>query len=74
MPEARHYAYNYTVIDPMDNMCIQVTTTTREIDTVTNPEVIPIPAYNEEYICKYYSYDTQKWYVDAAFTTEWIPS
>ena len=74
MPEARRYAYNYAVIDPMDNMCIHVMTSTREIDTVANPDYIEIPTYNENYLCKYYSYDTQKWYVDAAFTTEWIPS
>lgn len=73
MPEARRYAYNYAVIDPMDNMCIQVMTRTSEIDTTENPEVIPIPTYNEEYLFKYYNRENGKWYVDAAFTTEWIP-
>ena len=74
MPEARRYAYTYAIIDPTDNMCVEVCTQTNEIDTTAHPEAIPIPTYNEEYLCKYYSYDTQKWYVDAAFTTEWIPS
>ena len=74
MPEARRYAYNYAVIDPVDNMCVQVLTRTSEIDLTTNPDYIEIPTYNEEYLFKYYSYDTQKWYEDAEFTIEWIPS
>ena len=74
MPEARRYAYNYAVIDPVDNMCVQVLTRTSEIDLTTNPDYIEIPTYNEEYLFKYYSYDTHKWYEDAEFTIEWIPS
>lgn len=74
MPEARRYAYNYAIIDPVDNMCVQVLTRTSEIDLTTNPDYIEIPTYNEEYLFKYYSYDTQKWYEDAEFTIEWIPS
>ena len=74
MPEARRYAYAYAVIDPTDNMCIEVCSMTREMDTDANPEYISIPSYNEDYLLKYYSYDTQKWYTDAAFTNEWIPS
>lgn len=74
MPEARRYAYTYAIVDPTDNMCVEVCTQTNEIDVTAHPEAIPIPTYNEEYLCKYYSYDTQKWYVDAAFITEWIPS
>ena len=74
MAESRRYAYNYALIDLTDNMCIEVSTRTIEVDTVAHPEYIPIPTYNEEYICKYYSYETQKWYEDAEFTIEWIPS
>ena len=74
MSEARRYAYNYAVIDPVDNMCIQACTKTLEVDTTAYPEFIPIPTYNEEYLCKYYSYETQKWYEDEACTIEWIPS
>ena len=74
MPEARRYAYNYAIIDPVDNMCIEVRTTTREVDTEANPDYIVIPTYNEDYLLKYYNYDTQKWYEDAEFTIEWIPS
>lgn len=72
MPEARRYAYNYAHIDE-DNMCDEVVTRTKEIDTVANPDWIVIPTYNEEYIMKYYNRENGKWYVDAAFTTEWIP-
>lgn len=74
MHEARRYAYSYAVIDPVDNMCIQVMTRTTGIDTTANPEVIPIPAYNEEYICKYYNRENGKWYEDAVFTIEWTTS
>lgn len=74
MPEARHYAYKYAIIDPVDNMCIEVRTQTNEVDTTVHPEYIPIPEYNEEHIFKYYSYETRKWYEDAVFTIEWTPS
>ena len=74
MAEIRRYAYTYAIVDPTDNMCVEVCTQTNEIDTTAHPEAIPIPTYNEEYLCKYYSYDTQKWHVDATFTTEWIPN
>ena len=73
MPETRRYAYAYAEIDPVDNMCVGVLSRTSELNT-TGTNFVPIPSYNEGYIMKYYSYDTQKWYVDAAFTTEWIPS
>ena len=74
MPGARRYAYKYSVIDPVDNMCVQVLTRTLEADTTAHPEYIPILEYNEEYLFKYYSYETQKWYEDEACTIEWIPS
>ena len=73
MAEARHYAYTYAIIDPADNMCVEIRTQTYEIDTTAHPEYISIPTYNEEYIMKYYNRENGKWYVDAAFTTEWIP-
>lgn len=74
MSEARRYAYNYAVIDPADNMCVEVCTMTYEIDTTAQPEYISIPSYNEDYLLKHYSYETQKWYEDEACTIEWIPS
>lgn len=73
MAEMR-YAYNYAMIDPIDNMCVEVLTRTQEIDTDAQPEYVPIPYYNEDYLLKYYNYDTQKWYTDAAMTNEWTPS
>ena len=72
--EVRRYAYNYALIDAIDSMCIEVKTTTREIDTTEHPEYVVIPTYNEEYLFKYYNFDNQKWYEDADFTIEWIPS
>ena len=74
MPEARRYAYVYAVIDLTDNLCVHVFSTTSELDTSNNPEYIRLESYNEEYLFKYYSYDTHKWYEDAEFTIEWIPS
>ena len=55
-------------------MCDEVRTTTYIMDTVANPDWIEIPAYNEEYIMKYYNRADGKWYEDAEFTTEWIPA
>ena len=74
MPEARRYAYNYALIDPTDNMCIEVSTTTSPIDTNAHPEYVELDSYNEEYLCKYYNRSNGKWYEDADFTIEWIPS
>ena len=56
---------NFSIID-VDNSVIAT--------LKNNPDYIEIPTYDENYLCKYYSYNTQKWYVDAAFKTEWIPS
>ena len=54
-------------------MCVQVFTNTSELDTEANPQLIEIQTYNEEYCMKYYNVNDGKWYVDAEFTTEWIP-
>ena len=43
MTEARRYAYNYAVIDPTDNLCVEECTMTQESDTTERPEYIPIP-------------------------------
>lgn len=74
MPEARRYAYKYAVIDPVDNMCVQVLTRTLEADTIAHPEYIPISVYNEEYLFKYYDRTNDKWYEDVDFTIEWAPN
>lgn len=69
---AINYAYNYAEIDPFDNMCIGVQTTTREMNLDENPEFVEIPVYDEEYICKYYI--NGNWYEDAEGTIPWTSS
>ena len=74
MNEARRYAYNYALIDPTDNMCIEVCTRTNPIDTTVYTEYVELDAYIEDYLFKYYNRSNGKWYEDAEFTIEWIPS
>ena len=69
---AINYAYHYAEIDPVDNMCIAVQTTTREIDLTEYPEMVEIPVYDEEYICKYYI--NGAWYEDPEGTIPWTSS
>lgn len=66
---AINLAYNYAEIDPVDNMCIEVRTTSYE---VTNPNFIEIPVYDEEYLFKYYI--NGSWYEDAEGTIPWTSS
>lgn len=64
------YAYNYAEIDPVDNMCIGVMSTTapqEETDTL-----IAIPVNDQEYLFKYYI--NGNWYEDAAGTIPWTSS
>lgn len=69
---AQQYQYTYAVIDPVDNMCIEVVDTT--VETTDDPNFIPIPEYNGNYLWKYYNRENGKWYTDAAFTNEWTPA
>lgn len=69
---ALNYAYAYAVIDPVDNMCIEVIDTTVKYED--DPNYIDIGTYNGEYLFKYYNRENGKWYTDAAFTNEWIPA
>ena len=66
---AINYAYNYAEIDPETNMCIGVYTMTTEAD---DPNVVPIPVYDEEYCLKYYNWDDGKFYCDPEYTQEYI--
>lgn len=73
------YAYNFAEIDPATHMCIGTRTTTSDASGTDN--LIPIPVYDEEYICKYYlcenhpdfTYDCLdgKWYEDPEGTIPW---
>ena len=63
----RRYAYNYAQIDPNTNMCIGVQTTT--VDCTGEPNLVEIPVYDENYLCKYYI--DGNWYEDEAGTIPW---
>lgn len=66
---AVNYYYNYAEIDPATNMCVGVHSGTSEMD---NPNLVPIPVYDEEYCFKYYNWDDGKFYYDAEYTQEYI--
>lgn len=65
-----NYYYNYAEIDPVDNMCIGVHTTTLDSSSIEN--WVPIPVYDEEYCFKYYI--DGNWYEDANGTIPWTSS
>lgn len=68
---AVNYAYNFAVIDPNTNMCIQVMTTT-DPEEAYLPNRVEIPVYDENYCLKYYI--NGAWYEDAAGTIPWTSS
>ena len=68
---AELYAYNYAVIDPETNMCIAVQSTT-DSESGELPNMVEIPVYDEDYICKYYI--NGEWYEDAEGTIPWTSS
>lgn len=67
---AVNFYYNYAQIDLATGMCIGVQSTS--VDCSEDPELIPIPVYDEEYILKYYI--NGAWYEDAAGTIPWSSS
>lgn len=69
---AVNYAYNYAEIDPDTNMCIGVMTGTVDNMHEADPNLVPIPVYDEEYGFKYYNWDDGKFYYDAEYTQEYI--
>lgn len=69
---ALNYAYHYAQIDPFDNMCIGVQTTTREMDLTIYTDMVEIPVYDEEYCFKYYI--NGNWYEDPEGTIPWTSS
>ena len=68
---AELYAYNYAEIDPATNMCLGVQSTT-DPETGNLPNMVEIPVYDEDYICKYYI--NGEWYEDAEGTIPWTSS
>lgn len=70
------YAYNFAEIDNATNMCIGVMSTSdpsTEGPTAANTTYVAIEEYNNDYVFKYYDFDTGKWYYDAEMTQEYIP-
>lgn len=67
---SKNYAYNYATIDPDTKMCYDVQTTT--LDCTGEPDMIPIPVLDPEYLFKYYI--DGNWYVDAEGTIPWQSS
>lgn len=68
---ATRYYYNFARINPNTKMCVEVRTSTDD-DSLTDPNCIPIPSYNDEYLMKYYI--NGSWWIDAAATQPFIPS
>lgn len=69
---AVNYAYNFAEIDPETNMCIGIQTVTDPHHGEEEPDLIPIPVYDEEYLFKYYL--NGNWYEDAEGTIPWQSS
>ena len=72
---ALNYAYNYAVIDLATGMCIQFQSTSHELtaeELAANPNCIPVPVNDPEYIAKYYI--NGNWYEDAEGTIPWTSS
>lgn len=67
------YAYHYAEIDPSDNMCIGIYTTSVADAHTSDPNLVPITTYSDDYLEKYYDWDTGKWYYDEDMTDEWVP-
>lgn len=63
------YAYNYAEIDPVDNMCIGIYTSTA--DRTGEENLVEIPTMDESYLFKYYI--NGKWYEDAEGKIPWTP-
>lgn len=66
------YAYNYAQIDLATNMCINVQSTTLEVDLEANPDWVEIPVNDINYLMKYYI--NGNWYEDAEGTIPWQSS
>lgn len=66
---ALNYQYIYAEIDLATGMCVGVHDGTNE---QIQPDLIPIPVYDEEYIFKYYI--NGAWYEDAEGTIPWTSS
>lgn len=64
-----NYAYNFARIDSATNMCMAVQSSS---SSELGENWVRIPVYDEEYLFKYYNWDDEKFYYDAAYTQEFI--
>ena len=74
---ATNYAYCFAEIDNATNMCVGVLSTSNpetEGPTAGGTTYVSIPTDDDNYIFKYYDFDTGKWYYDAEMTQEYIPA
>lgn len=60
-------AYNYARIDET-GFCYEIYTTSRNCDGMDG--YIPIPAFLDDYMFKYYNVADGKWYYDEGFQNE----
>lgn len=66
---AVNYAYNYAEIELDTGLCVGVRTRSAPL---SNPALIEIPVYDENYVDKYYI--NGSWWEDAAGTIPWQSS
>ena len=72
-----NYAYNFAEIDDATGMCVGVMTTSNpdnEGPTGFGTTYVAIPHDDDEYLFKYYDFNTRKWYYDEEMTQEYIPA
>lgn len=69
---AVNYHYVFAELDLATNMCIGMCTSTDEHEKDGLAEWVRIPAYDEEYLFKYYI--NGSWYEDAEGTIPWTSS
>ena len=74
---ALHYEYAFAEIDNATNMCVGVLSTSNPEQggpTLLGTTYVAIPEYSNEYLLKYYNFETEKFYHDAEMTQEFILS
>ena len=74
---ATNYAYCFAEIDNLTHMCIGVLSTSDPNQggpTNAGTTYVSIPTDDDNYMLKYYDFDTGKWYYDAEMTQEYIPA
>lgn len=59
--------YNYAQVDPDNGLCVSCMTYSYQVPL---NYYIPVPDARDEYVGKYYSFDTDLWYENAEMTIE----